>query len=58
MIEPIIRILLRYGAGIVFGMEVGDALAGDPDVILVVTSAIAFLTELWWTYARRKGRAT
>lgn len=58
MIEPIIRVALRYGAGAVFGLEVGHVLAGDPDIILAATALVGVATEVWWGYARRKGRAT
>lgn len=58
MIQPVVRILLRYGAGIVFGMEVGDMLAGDPDVVMAGAALIGVLTEWWYSRARKTGGAT
>ena len=58
MIAPITRIVLRYGVGTIFGMEVGNLLAGDPDMILLVAAGIGALTELAYAYAKRKGWAT
>lgn len=55
---PIARILLRYGAGILFGASVGDALAADPDVVLVVALAIGGAVEAAYAYAKRRGWAT
>jgi len=58
MIEPIIRIALRYGAGALFGMEFGNALAGDPDVVIAVAAAVMLIVEFWYSYAKKKGWAT
>lgn len=58
MIAPIVRILLRYGVGVVFGMEFGSLLAGDPDVVLLVATGIGAATEAVYTYAKKKGWAT
>ena len=58
MIAPIIRIVLRYGVGTVFGMEVGSLLAGDPDVILLVATGVGVATEVVYAYAKKKGWAT
>lgn len=56
---PFIRIILRYGTGVVFGIEVGDMLAGDPDVVSVASAAayalIGVANELWYRYARKTG---
>lgn len=58
MIVPIIRIVLRYGVGLVFGMEVGSLLAGDPDVVLLVATGVGVATEAVYAYAKKKGWAT
>jgi hypothetical protein len=58
MIAPIARIILRYGVGAVFGMEVGGLLAGDPDVVLLVATGIGVATEVVYAYAKKKGWAT
>ena len=51
MIEPIIRIALRYGVGVFVGMEAGDMVAGDADIVEVVTLAVTALVGIvteWW----------
>lgn len=58
MTAPIIRIVLRYGVGLVFGMEVGSLLAGDPDVVLLVAAGVGVATETVYTYAKKKGWTT
>lgn len=58
MTAPIARILLRYGVGLVFGMEIGSLLAGDPDMVLVVAAGIGMATETAYAYAKKKGWAT
>lgn len=58
MTAPIARILLRYGVGVVFGMEMGRLLAGDPDMVLVVAGFVGVAVETAYTYAKRKGWAT
>jgi len=58
MIAPVIRIVLRYGVGAVFGMEVGSLLAGDPDVILLAATGVGAATELAYAFAKKKGWAT
>jgi hypothetical protein len=58
MIAPIARIILRYGVGAVFGMEVGSLLAGNPDVVLLVATGIGVATEVVYAYAKKKGWAT
>ena len=58
MIAPIVRILLRYGVGAVFGMEIGSLLAGDPDVVLLVATGVGVATEAVYAYVKKKGWAT
>lgn len=58
MLAPLIRIILRYGVGAVFGMELGNLLAGDPDVVLALAAAVGVATEVVYAYAKKKGWAT
>lgn len=57
-LTPFVRIILRYGAGVVFGMEVGDILAGDPDVVLAVAMALSLVAERAYSIAKRDGLPT
>lgn len=56
---PAIRILLRYGVGAIVSLEVGEALASDPDVIdtatIAATTIVGVLTEWWYRRAKKKG---
>lgn len=58
MMAPVARILLRYGVGIVVGMDAGDMLAGDPDVVALVALGIGAAVEAVYVIAKRKGWAT
>lgn len=62
MIEPVIRILLRYGGGALFGLSTGDMLANDPDVVNLLTLGASALmgavSEWWYARARKSGGAT
>ena len=62
MIAPIIRIILRYGVGLVAGWHVGDMLAGDMDVVNTISAGVAFVTftvtEWWYRRAKQTGGAT
>ena len=53
----IARIILRYGVGLVIGMEAGQALAGDPDVVMAIAVAIGAAPEAAYADAKRKGWA-
>lgn len=60
---PIARIVLRYvvGAGVMYGLigaETGENLAIDPDLTLILSSAIGAAIEGVYAYAKRKGWAT
>jgi len=67
---PLVRIALRYGIGGILalflgsdaGVEVGDMLAADPDIVDAVavgaSLVIAAITEWWWTRARKTGGDT
>lgn len=58
MFAPIARILLRYGAGAVFGMEAGEMLAGDPDIVVLVAAGVSAATEGLYAYAKKQGWST
>ena len=55
---PYVRIALRYGVGAVVGMDAGDLLAGDPDVVTAVALAVAAIIEAGYIAAKRLGYAT
>ena len=55
---PLARIALRYIIGGILGMEAGDLLAGDPDVVFYVALGIGAVVEVIYAYAKRKGWAT
>ena len=57
-IMPYVRIALRYGVGAVLGMEAGDILAGDPDVVAAVALAVAAVIEAGYVVAKRMGYST
>lgn len=58
MIAPLIRIVLRYGVGAMFGMEIGQMLAGDPDVVMLLAAGVGVATETVYVMAKRRGWAT
>ncbi len=53
------RIILRYGAGTVFGATLGSTLAADPDLAMVVGTAasvlVAGIVEGFYALAKKKG---
>jgi hypothetical protein len=53
---PIARIVLRYGVGAVLGFKVGQELAADPDVVMVVALGVGALIEAVYIAARRAGK--
>jgi hypothetical protein len=57
---PIIRIVLRYvvGAGLMGSHQIGDILAADPDLVLMISAGIGIAVESGYAIARRKGWAT
>jgi len=57
-LTPFVRILLRYGAGVILGLEAGDILAGDPDVVLAVAMALSLIAERAYAIAKRDGMPT
>ena len=52
---PIARILIRYGVGLVVGLDAAGIMAADPDLVTVVAAAIGAVTEVVYTIAKRKG---
>ena len=56
------RVILRYGAGFIFGSATGVQLAADPDLALIVgvgaSSAIAAVVEIFYAVAKRRGWST
>lgn len=57
-LAPLARIAIRYGVGIIFGTQIGDMLAGDPDVVMYVALGIGAVVEAVYVAAKRKGWAT
>ena len=55
---PIARIILRYGVGLILGMEAGDILAGDPDMVLYVAMGVGAAVEVAYVIAKRRGWTT
>ena len=55
---PLARIILRYIVGIIAGMDAGNTLAGDPDVVTIVALGIGAVVEVAYTIAKRNGWAT
>lgn len=55
---PIARIILRYIVGGVLGLEVGDLLAGDPDIVFYAAMGIGAAVEGAYALAKRKGWTT
>lgn len=55
MFAPIARIIIRYGVGLVAGLAMGNQLAADPDLVLVVAGVIGAATEGAYALAVRKG---
>ncbi|MBL4811006.1 MAG: hypothetical protein JKX69_01305 [Rhodobacteraceae bacterium] len=58
MTGPIARIIIRYGVGLVIGLEAAELLVGDADVVAVVAAVVGLATEAVYALARRKGWAT
>lgn len=55
---PIARIIIRYGVGAVFGLKFSELMAGDADVVALVATGLALVTERAYVIAKRKGWAT
>lgn len=52
------RLLLRYVAGGLFGADIANILAGDPEVISLIALGLAAGVEAMYAYAKRKGWET
>lgn len=57
-LTPFVRIVLRYGAGVILGLEAGNILAGDPDLVLAVAMALSLIAERAYAIAKRDGLPT
>jgi hypothetical protein len=55
---PLARILLRYGIGYLAGSQIGEQLALDPDIVLIVSLGLGAAVEAAYVIAKRKGWAT
>ena len=55
---PLARIILRYLVGALVGMDAGNILAADPDIVTYVALGIGLLVEMAYGFAKRKGWAT
>lgn len=51
------RIILRYAVGGMFfgSTAIGNQLALDPDIVMVVSGVLAALTELYYVVAKKVG---
>lgn len=49
------RIILRYVVGAVLGAEAAEALAGDPDLVLVLAALSGIAIEIAYTQAKKRG---
>lgn len=66
MIEPLVRILLRYLAVPVLlwlgtPAETAHQIINDPDIRLMLIAGVPLIAasiEGWWVWARRRGRPT
>lgn len=61
---PSVRIMLRYGIGILAGAvgisvapDLGERLASDPDIVFLLATGLAGLVELIYARAKRNGGA-
>lgn len=55
---PLARIVLRYGVGYFAGSQIGEALAMDQDIVLIVALGMGAAIEGAYALAKRKGWAT
>jgi len=55
---PLARIILRYGIGYLAGSQAGEALAMDPDAVLILSLGMGAAVEGVYALAKRRGWAT
>ena len=55
---PLARVILRYGIGYLAGSQAGEALAMDPDAVVVLSLALGAAVEGAYAIAKRKGWPT
>ena len=55
---PIARIVLRYLVGALVGMDAGNILAADPDIVTYAALGIGVAVEAVYAFARKRGWAT
>ena len=55
---PVARIIFRYGIGYLAGSQAGEALAMDPDAVLMLSLALGAAVEGVYAMAKRYGWAT
>jgi hypothetical protein len=57
---PYIRIALRYivGAGLMGSAQLGEMMATDPDLIIVLSGLVGVAVEAYYQWAKRRGGAT
>lgn len=51
----IARIILRYGVGLLAGASLGDRLAADTDVVMIIAVGIGALIEAGYVMAKKRG---
>lgn len=57
---PLARIVLRYlvGAAIMGSSQIGEELAADPDVVMLVAAGIGAAVEAGYVLAKKRGWST
>jgi hypothetical protein len=57
---PIARIILRYlvGAGLMGSQQIGDMIAADSDLVLMLSVGIGATVEGAYAWAKKKGGKT
>jgi hypothetical protein len=57
---PIARIILRYlvGAGLMGSAQIGDMIAQDPDLVVMLSLALGAAVEGGYAWAKKKGGKT
>jgi hypothetical protein len=55
---PIARIILRYAIGYFAGSELGEQLALDTDLVLILSLGLGAAVEAAYVLAKKRGGAT